>query len=372
MENKKKLNLVDILKKFAVILIAFIFLLMFIDTIKYLLIVALVSIAIVVIQALFTKYANDTLKKKAKDIVSIFSKENIVQSKSLFGKAIKKIQESWIVSALNKLINFISETIFDLLSLLSSKLFDITKDEDNFTKKGFPSKKDLMSRCIHFTVIFSLIIIAIKFIFNILHITSFAVIFTLKTLCILLPILALVFFMGAIFYSFNKEKHDFISDVRKYLIDSDENTVSKKCAKSIADDFIKLFKDSEITISALNDNMLSAQEKINKINNPETNKKLESEIIAKLKTKFSIQKDEQIDVNKFKKFNNFELREIKAFIEKCNKGNRGEFLTKVSDQIDVILAREANEISEKISEAYYIVLEKTHEVKNWVKELGER
>ena len=74
MENKKKLNLVDILKKFAVLLIAFIFLLMFIDTIKYLLIAALVSIAIVVIQAFFTKYANDAIKNKAKNIVSIFSK----------------------------------------------------------------------------------------------------------------------------------------------------------------------------------------------------------------------------------------------------------------------------------------------------------
>jgi hypothetical protein len=380
--NQKKLKTIHILKIIALFIISSILALIFFDTIKLLLAVALSSILIIGIYALYHKYIPNDTKNKLSSFFSFPNNETNHNNKSLKSFFIGKIYEiknHKILHSIDQFINLFSELIFDLISLSFSKFINFTNDQDNFTSKGFLSKKILLKKYISLFLILSIIIIISQILFNTFKVASFTLVFVIQTLCILLPIIGLTIFISGLFYAYNKEKHDLIRTINKYFLLIDEKQNLQNYAKNIAQQFIDLSRNNNINQENIIEILNSTHIDINKILNKELNNELERQIIKNLVEKFF--NNEQLEITKLNDLNNYELKQIKNFIEKIqerqqdNSSNSSEsqtqtLLMKILEFITNKLSNEndLDKISNEISNIYYLALGKAYEFKNYIKE----
>ena len=410
MNNDTIFKTTKILGIIAFFIISAILLLIFLDAIKFLLIAALASILMIGIQALYKKFAPINIQDKLNSTFSFLNTNIDPNDKSLKNMILKKVQTARnheIFSRIDEFISSISEIIFNFLSSIVLKLskqsIDFTKDEDNFTAKGFLSKKILLKKCVYLFLVFSSIIVILRALFNIFRVASFAFVFTIKALCVLLPIIGLILFIGGIFYTFNKEKHDLIRNINNYLFNSDKQTNLKHLAQNIAQELNKLSKVDNLNKEQIKNHLQSAQENLNKTSDTQKNETLKTTIITDLEKNLFIG-DEELNIEKFSKFNNYELKQIKKFIEKAKEsiqintlnesigGNLGvindndlnlneenqttqpqqENNPKLEKILEAIIAKltpeNENKTSKEISNIYYLVLGEAYKVKNYVKD----
>jgi hypothetical protein len=403
MQNNKGLKSISILKKAAFFVISAILFLVFLDTLKFLLLAALVSMLIIGFQSLYQKFAHDNIKEKISSIFSVLDQQFDENDKSLKNTILMKMQKvknHSIFSTIIEFFNSISNMIFQLISSNLSRFVDLTQDQDNFTEKGFPSKKVLLKKSIYLFLILSVFVIAIQIILNIIKIASFGLTFTIKALCVLLPIAGLILFIAGIFHSLNKEKHDLIRDIKNYLIRSDEKTALGNFVKNEAQKLLGLAKDRDLNKDQIQEQLNKANTELNQTFDQSQNDELKAKIIQELEKTFFINGEENPSTEKLNKFNNYELKQIQSFLNKINEQQQNNVVQNEEDDYDIInnasdtqlqdqnsqqpantklnklleainnklTPEHQNEITEKISETYYFALEKAYNLKNCIKE----